>query len=161
MNRWSMSAAIIVTWLVSTGTVGAQTPGAPDLVETVKARETERQRAMVAVDLKALDDIFAADLTYIHSNGLAQTKAGVIAMLTKKELRYVSFDIQEATCRPYGETVVCTGMQVISLTSSGTPFTSNSRYTVVYATIDGKPRVVAYQSTLLPDIVKQETNKGE
>jgi hypothetical protein len=52
-------------------------------------------------------------------------------------------------------------VQSISLTSSGTPFTSNSRYTVVYATIDSKPRLVAYQSTLLPDIVKQETFKGE
>jgi hypothetical protein len=161
MNRWSLGAAVAAAWMVWTGSAGAQAPGTADLVETVKAREAERQRAMVAVDLPALEDIFAADATYIHSNGLAQTKAGVIAMLTKKELRYVSFDIKEATYRPYGDTVVCTGMQVISLTSSGTPFTSNSRFTIVYATIDGKPRVVAYQSTLLPEIVKQETTKGE
>lgn len=132
-----------------------------DLVAAVKAREGERQRAMVAVDLPALDDLFAADATYVHSNGLTQTKNGVIAMLAKKELRYVSFDIKEATYRAFGATVVVTGTQSIELTSSGRPFTSNSRYTVVYATIDGKPRVVAYQSTLLPEIVMQETNQGE
>jgi hypothetical protein len=161
MNRWSLAAAVVAAGVAWAGSTSAQTAATPDLVETVKAREAERQRAMVAVDLKALDDIFAADATYIHSNGLAQTKAGVIAMLTKKELRYLSFDIKEANYRPYGDTVVCTGMQVISLTSSGTPFTSNSRYTIVYATVDGKPRVVAYQSTLMPEIVKQETTKGE
>jgi ketosteroid isomerase-like protein len=116
---------------------------------------------MIRVDVPALEDLFAEDVTYVHSNGLAQTKAGIIAMLTKRELRYLNFGVKEAEYREYGTTVVCTGVQSISLTSSGTPFTSNSRYTVVYATIDGRPRVVAYQSTLLPEIVKQETTRGE
>jgi len=134
------------------------------LIDAVKHRESERQIAMIRADVPALEDIFAEDVTYIHSNGLAQTRAGLIAMLTKRELRYLNFDVGEAEYREYGGTVVCTGMQSISLTSSGKPFTSNSRYTIVYATIAGRPRVVAYQSTLLPEIVKQEkqdTTRGE
>jgi len=131
------------------------------LIEAVKHREDERKIAMIRADVAALEDLFAQDATYVHSNGLAQTRAGLIAMLTKRELRYLNFDIQEPEYREYGGTVVCTGMQSISLTSSGKPFTSNSRFTIVYATIDGRPRVVAYQSTLLPEIVKQETTRGE
>ena len=134
------------------------------LISAVKQRESERQVAMIRADVPALEDIFAEDVSYIHSNGLAQTRAGLIAMLTKRELRYLNFDVEEAEYREYGGTVVCTGMQSISLTSSGKPFTSNSRYTIVYATIAGRPRVVAYQSTLLPEIVKQEkqdTTRGE
>lgn len=153
--------AVMWLLLVAMMAVPALAGPADDLVSSVKARETQRQRAMIDVDAAVLEDLFAADATYVHSNGLAQTKAGVLAMLTKKELRYLAFDIKEATYRVYGETVVCTGTQSISLTSSGKPFQSNSRYTVVYAMIDGKPRVVAYQSTLLPEIVKQETTQGE
>ena len=159
MKQWSQGVLIAALVVIAASAVHAG-PG-DDLVAAVKAREAERQRAMIGVDLPALEELLAADATYIHSNGLAQTKNGFIAMLAKKELRYVSFDIQEATFRVFGETVVVTGTQSIELTSSGRPFTSNSRYTVVYATIDGKPRMVAYQSTLLPEIVLQETHRGE
>ncbi len=127
-----------------------------ELVLAVKHRESDRQTAMIRADVPALEDLFAEDCTYVHSNGLTQTRAGLIAMLTKREVRYLNFSIQDAQYREYGGTVVCTGMQSISLTSSGKPFTSNSRYTIVYASIDGRLRVVAYQSTLLPEIVKQE-----
>ena len=152
-----LSAALLTSWSAASRADSA-------LVEAVKSRESERQIAMIRADVPALEDVFAEDVVYIHSNGLAQTRAGLIAMLTKRELRYLNFDIQTAEYREYGGTVVCTGMQSISLTSSGKPFTSNSRYTIVYASIDGRPRVVAYQSTLLPEIVKQEkqeTTRGE
>ncbi len=159
MKRWIGTMLVVAG--IACASVAAGAEATDEIVRDVKDREAQRHRAMIDVDLPVLDDLFAADATYIHSNGLVQTKAGVIAMLTKKELRYVSFDVKEATYRAYGETVVCTGEQSIELTSSDRPFTSNSRYTIVYATIDGKPRVVAYQSTLLPEIVKQETTRGE
>ncbi len=158
MTRWLRPAVAALVMFVASAAF-AQT--APDLVAAAHEREEERQRAMIDVDAAALDDLFAADATYVHSNGLFQTKAGLIAMLAKKELRYVAFDVKESSCRAYGQTVVCMGTQSISLTSSGKPFTSNSRYTVVYAMIDGKLRVVSYQSTALPEIVKQETTQGE
>lgn len=159
MMRWNQAvvAAALIGFSFSMVYAGPK----DGLVTAVKQREVERQRAMIDVDLPALDGLFAADATYIHSNGLAQTKAGMIAMLTKKELRYVAFDVKESTYRAYGQTVVVNGVQEISLTSSGRPFTSNSRYTVVYAMIDGKPKVVSYQSTSMPDIVMQEMQKGE
>lgn len=157
LRNQAVLAAALVGFLFSGVHAGSQ----DTLVSTVKQREAERQRAMVSVDLKALDDLFAADAIYIHSNGIAQSKADVIGMLTRGDIRYVSFDVKEATYRVYGETVVVNGAQTISLTSSGRAFTSNSRFTVVYATVDGKPRVVAYQATSLPDIVMQETPKGE
>lgn len=160
MKRARMVLLAALLTVVSTTAV----PADGTLIDAVKHRESERQIAMIRADVPALEDIFAEDVTYIHSNGLAQTRAGLIAMLTKRELRYLNFDVEEAEYREYGGTVVCTGMQSISLTSSGKPFTSNSRYTIVYATIAGRPRVVAYQSTLLPEIVKQEkqdTTRGE
>jgi Domain of unknown function (DUF4440) len=159
MKLWSQ--AVVVAALVGFSFAGVHAESKDALVAAVKQRETLRQRAMVALDLEALDEIFAADATYIHSNGIAQSKSELIGMLKREEIRYVSFDVKNAVYRVYGQTVVGNGMQTITLTTSGRPFTSNSRYTVVYATIDGEPKVVAYQSTSLPDIVMQEMQKGE
>jgi ketosteroid isomerase-like protein len=150
----------VLAWVVCVSSTVAWAAG-DDLVTRVKVCEAERQRAMIAADAAALDDVFADDMIYVHSNGLEQTKSGLLGMLAKRELRYLKFDVKEATYRAYGDVVVCHGVQVISLSSSGTPFESHSRFTVVYATIGGKPRVVSYQSTLLPEIVKQETKQGE
>jgi hypothetical protein len=157
--RWKHAVAAAV--VAGVGVFPAGSGSETDLLSAVQAREEERRRAMVAVDVASLDDLFAADATYVHSNGLSQSKADVISMLARGEIRYVSFDVKEASYRAYGATVVATGVQEIRLTSSGKPFTSNSRYTVVYATIDGEPKMVAYQSTSLPEIVKQEKPKGE
>jgi hypothetical protein len=159
MMRWKQ--AVVAAALVGVSFSGVQAESKNALVAAVEQREAERQRAMVAVDLKALDDLFAADATYVHTNGIGQSKADLVAMLTRGDIRYVSFEVKEAAYRVYGQTVVGNGTQTITLTTSGTPFTSNSRYTVVYATVGGKPRVVAYQSTSLPDIVMQEMKEGE
>jgi hypothetical protein len=159
MMRWKQAAvaAVLVGLAISAVRAGSNNA----LVSAVEKREAERRRAMVAVDLNALDDLLAADATYIHSNGIAQSKTDIIAMLKRGDIRYVSFEVKETTYRAYGQTVVGNGVQTISLTTSGTPFTSNSRYTIVYATVGGEPKVVAYQSTSLPDIVMQEMQKGE
>jgi len=157
MMRWNR--AVVAAALVGLSFSGVRAES--QVVSAVKQREAERQRAMVAVDLDALDALFAADATYIHSNGIAQSKAEMIAMLKRGDIRYVSIDVKETAYRAYGQTVVGNGVQTITLTTSGTQFTSNSRYTIVYATVGGKPKVVAYQSTSLPDIVMQEKQKGE
>lgn len=159
MVRWKQAAVAAALVVFSVSGVYAEKKDA--LVSKVKQRELERLQAMTNVDPKALDDLFAADAIYIHSNGIAQSKADVIGMLTRGDIKYMSFDIRETEYRVYGQTVVGNGVQTITLTTSGTPFTSNSRYTVVYVTLDGKPKVVAYQSTSLPDIVMQEMQKGE
>lgn len=153
--------AVVMAALVGFSFSGVHAESKDVLVAAVKQREAVRQRAMVNVDLEALDDIFAAGATYIHSNGIEQSKDELIGMLKREEIRYVSFDVKDAVYRVYGQIVVGNGKQTITLTTSGRPFTSNSRYTVVYATIDGEPKVVAYQSTSLPDIVMQEMQKGE
>ncbi len=155
-NRLAIVATILSVWTIAATSVHAE-----DMVAQVTRLEAERRRAMIAVDIPAIEALFADDAVYVHSNGLEQTKAGMIAMLAKKELRYVSFDIKATNYRAYGDAVVCNGTQLITLTSSGTPFESNSRYVIVYAMVGGAPRIVAYQSTLLPEIVKQETKRGE
>jgi ketosteroid isomerase-like protein len=125
------------------------------VAEVVKL-EDARRAAMIAADGKALSALFASDCTYIHSNGIAQSRGDLLTMLARGEIRYLAFTVESVEYRAYGETVVGTGTQTIELTNSGRPFTSRSRYTVVYARSDGGLKLAAYQSTPLPDVVMQE-----
>jgi hypothetical protein len=139
------------------GLARAQGPPAPDSTVVMVAKlEEARRGAMVAADLEALARLIDPDATYVHSNGLFQKRDQLLAMLARAEIRYVGFTVDSEEYRRYGSTVVGTGLQTIELTSSGNPFTSHSRFTVVYSTDGGPPRLVAYQSTPLPDVGPRE-----
>ncbi len=135
----------------------AETPNQEDAaVAEVAKLEDARRAAMISADPAALESVFAADCTYIHSNGISQSRADLLGMLARGEIRYRAFTVEAVEYRAYGAAVVVTGMQTIELTNSDKPFTSRSRYTVVYAPAGGAVRVVAYQSTPLPELVMQE-----
>lgn len=135
----------------------AETPdGGSAAVAEVARLEDARRAAMISADPAALESVFAADCTYIHSNGISQSRADLLGMLARGEIRYRAFTVDAVQYRAYGTTVVVTGMQTIELTNSGKPFSSRSRYTVVYAPAADGFRVVAYQSTPLPELVMQE-----
>jgi len=130
-------------------------PESASVAEVAKLEDT-RRAAMISADPVALEAVFAADCTYIHSNGISQSRADLLGMLARGEIRYRAFTVDAVQYRAYGATVVVTGMQTIELTNSGQPFNSRSRYTVVYAPAAEGFRVVAYQSTPLPELVMQE-----
>lgn len=133
----------------------APDPGSGSVAEVAKL-ENARRAAMISADPTALESVFAADCTYIHSNGISQSRSDLLGMLARGEIRYRSFTVEAVEYRAYGATVVGTGMQTIELTNAGKPFTSRSRYTVVYAPVAEGLRLVAYQSTSLPELVMQE-----
>ena len=111
---------------------------------------------MVGADVKTLGELMAPDATYVHSTGLIQKRDELLSMLERGDIRYLSFTVDAVEYRMYGDTVVATGVQSIDLTSAGKPFTSRSRYTVVYAPAGGDLKMVAYQSTALSEIVTRE-----
>lgn len=135
----------------------ADAPSGDAAIAAVEELEHERQHAMVSVDEAQLSRIFADDMTYIHSTGLAQSRDDLMGMLARGDIQYVAFRVESVSYRAYGSTVVGTGVQAIDLTSSGKPFVSRSRFTVVYAPVRGVHRLVSYQSTTMPEIVLQET----
>ncbi len=159
--RTLCTVLVLVALLGPGGAVA--TAGAPSgdaAVAAVERLEPERRRAMVDFDAHRLARILADDVTYVHSTGLVQSRDDLMGMLAKGDIRYVSFQIESVAYRAYGSTVVGTGVQTIELTNSGKPFTSRSRYTVVYAVVRGEHRLVSYQATTMPEIVMQE-KKGD
>jgi ketosteroid isomerase-like protein len=161
-----MKVALVVLWLCVPPGAWAQadslaTPAdsaaarpepavAPDAVTTVRALEAARQGAMVSADTKRLADIMAPDFTMVHSNGLAQSRAELFAMLERGEIRYVSIQPEDPRYRVFDGTVIGTGVQSLEVRSGGKSTVMRSRYTVVYVNTPAGWRLAAYQSTLLP-----------
>lgn len=155
MNR-SIPALLLVLMLrapaahAQTNTDAAVDPG--QAVARVVGLEAARKTAMIASDTEALAGLIAANAIYVHSNGMLQDRDALFQMLERGEIRYVTFNTETVEYRAYGATVVGTGVQSIDLTSGGKPFVSRSRFTVVYAPADGDVRLVAYQSTTMPEM---------
>lgn len=148
---------ILAACLLAGPSIGSAETSGDDAIAAVEQLEHERQHAMVAVDIEKLSRIIADDILYVHSTGLLQSRDDLFGMLVKGDIRYVAFNIENIAYRTYGSTVVGTGLQTIELTNAGKPFTSRSRYTIVYAVVDRAHRLVSYQSTAMPEIVLQET----
>lgn len=148
-------AAFVLAAAVAPIHAGAQSSPTSAVAEATRL-EDARRAAFVASDAKAIERLLAEDCTYVHSNGIAQSRADLIGMIVRGEIRYLSFDVDAVEYRAYESMVVGTGTQTIALTNSGKPFSSRSRFTVVYAPVDGVLKLVSYQSTPLPEIVMQE-----
>lgn len=131
-------------------TIAVRPAPALDVIGIVRGLELERQAAMVAADTKALAEIIAEDATYVHGNGLMQSRAELFTMLQRGEIRYLSFALEDVRYRAYGGTVVGTGVQRIDVKSAGKSMVLRSRYTVVYAVSATGGKLVAYQSTPTP-----------
>ena len=121
--------------------------------EAVRALETRRQAALVAADTKTLAEIFAPNATYVHANGLMQTRDELFSVLERGDIRYLSFVLEDVRYRAYGETVVGTGVQRLEVESAGKSMGLRSRYTVVYVGRGEAAKLVAYQSTSVPEMM--------
>lgn len=123
-----------------------------DALAQVVAREEQRRKAMVAGDVKTLTDIITEDATYVHSTGIMQTRDELLRLLANKTIVYKAFEIEKTAYRVYGTTIVGTGVQSITVMAGGKARVIHSRYTVTYAEKDGIEKLIAYQSTPLPEM---------
>lgn len=155
----TMAAGVLlaVCGLLAAAGAGAGEPAdAGAVIARVAALEDARRAAMVAADTTALRTLMMRDAIYVHSTGLAQSRGELCAVLVRGDIRYRAFGVEGVEYRAYGTTVIGTGVQRLELEAGGRPLGSHSRFTVVYVLDGDTPRLAAYQSTSLPEIVKQE-----
>ncbi len=119
-----------------------------DAEQSVRQAEDRRAKALVDDDYATLDAVLADDLTYNHSNGVSDTKAAYLETLRSGKTKYEKFDRQPSVVRIYGDTALVTGTATIGLRGQPAPF--SVRYTLAYVKRDGQWRMVAWQSTRLP-----------
>lgn len=122
-----------------------------DAERQVREVHARRFALMVAGDTAALGPVLADDLVYTHSSGAAETKAQFLEAITSGRLRYRAIQDREAKVRIYGEVGVVNGLVDAQVTIGGQDNTFAIRYVAVYAREGGDWRLVAWQSTRLPN----------
>jgi len=119
--------------------------------QTVIDLDAKRMAAMAAKDVATLDELLADDLVYVHSSARLDTKASLIGNMQSGATVYQSVEPSEVTAIDLGDAVALTGKAAIKVTSNGNAMAFGVQFMDIYAKRDGRWRMVAWQSTKLPE----------
>jgi hypothetical protein len=117
----------------------------------IRQLEARRVQAMIQFNPTTLDSIFADDLTYTHTNGRVDSKQQLLAALQSGELKYEEINYLETNVRIYGEVAVVTGSAGMKVQAKSQTLGFNLRFMNVYVKQKGFWKMVAWQSTRLPE----------
>lgn len=110
--------------------------------------QTMRLDAAVRQDSMLLQKLLSDDLTFIHSNGLLETKTSFIISIKNGKIKYNSFEVLEQHIRNYGrKTAIINGKIIIKGTYEKSPYEVNLLFTSMYRKQFGRWQLVAWQST--------------
>lgn len=117
----------------------------------VIALDKERMQAMVDQDAAKLKNMICKDLIYTHSSARLDTKESLIGNMESGATVYKACTPSDVEALDLGDSVVLTGRADITVEAHGNPNSFSVRFTDVWQNQDGTWRMVAWQSTKLPD----------
>lgn len=119
--------------------------------DMVIALDKERMEAMTDKDVAKLKNLICKDLVYTHSSARLDTKDSLIDNMESGATVYTKCDPSGVTAQDLGDSVVLTGRADITVEANGNPNSFSVRFTDVWQNQDGQWRMVAWQSTKLPE----------
>ena len=119
--------------------------------EKIIELDRKRMTAMAEKDIRTLNDVLSDDLIYTHSSARLDTKASLIGNMENGSTVYTSVVPSDVKAQDLGDTVVLTGVCRISVNSGGKPNSFRVRFTDVYENQNGTWRMIAWQSTKIPE----------
>jgi uncharacterized protein (TIGR02246 family) len=121
-----------------------------DVAAEIRALEDRRYQAMIDKDLATLDEIFADELTYTHSNALVDTKKSFLGAIEKRVFDYREAKRLEEDVVAFGDAARITGHVQLHVVAGKRDVNLNARFTILYVRQDGRWRFAAWQSTPIP-----------
>jgi ketosteroid isomerase-like protein len=120
--------------------------------ETDVLRADDRRfEAMRTTDWAALDAALADDLTYVHSTARLESKSEHIQNLRAGKPHYRGIAPRDRRARVLGDVGVVDGVSEMHVERDGKEQRFTVRYLAVYARGAGQWRMIAWQSTRVPD----------
>jgi len=124
----------------------------PDQTEAeVLSADDRRFEAMRKADWPALEAVLADDLTYVHSTARLETKAEHVGNLKAGKPHYRGIAPRERKVRVHGGVGVVNGVSEMHVENAGKEQRFTVRYLAVYAKAGAAWRMIAWQSTRVPD----------
>jgi hypothetical protein len=109
-----------------------------------------RFEAMIGHDLRTLDTLLAPELSYIHSDGVLESKAEFLATLKEGRLHYQAIEPDEPEVRVYGEAGVVTGRSRMQVKVGAEVVRLMIRFTALYRREGTRWVLAAWQATRVP-----------
>lgn len=117
----------------------------------IRAAEAEFYRAMVARDFPALSRILGEALVYVHSTGVAETKAEYLAGVDKRLYVYETIASRSVRIAVDGGTAVMTGICDMKVGAADRPpAMTHLLFVLVWRRHDGAWRLDYRQATRIP-----------
>jgi ketosteroid isomerase-like protein len=113
--------------------------------------DDRRFEAMRKGDWAVLDAALADDLTYVHSSARLESKTEHLANLRAGKPHYRGIAPRERRARVHGTMGIVNGVSEMHVDNAGKEQRFTVRYLAVYAKTDEQWRMLAWQSTRLPD----------
>lgn len=122
-------------------------------VAALTAADEARTAAMKAADRDKLAAIFSDELRYAHSNGVVDSKASFMEILTTGKTKYVGYDVVERTFTfPAPGIALMTGRSRVQAETATGKMDSVLSYLAVWREEGGQWRFLAWQSCKLPPV---------
>lgn len=125
---------------------------APTATETDVLRADDRRfEAMRKDDWAGLDAALADDLTYVHSTARLESKFEHIGNLRAGKPHYRGIAPRQRIARVHGDIGIVNGVSEMHVERDGKEQRFTVRYLAVYKNAAGAWRMIAWQSTRVPD----------
>lgn len=119
--------------------------------EMIIELDKKRMDAMAKKDTAALKTMLCKGLVYTHSSGRMDTKESLIGGMESGTTVYTSVVPSDVKAQDLGNAVVLTGQAALSVNASGKTNSFRVRFTDVWENQNGTWRMIAWQSTKLPE----------
>ncbi len=116
----------------------------------VEQAEDERFAAMIALDYARLEQLYAADMTYVHGSAVVDDRDAYFAAMRAEKFVYRSWRVEKRRVRFFGETAVVDGRYQVEMTSSGVPRSLDNIAVSVWVRRDGRWQMVHWAATPIP-----------
>ena len=113
--------------------------------------DDNRFEAMRKEDWNALDAALADDLTYVHSTARLESKGEHVGNLKAGKPHYRGIAPRDRKARVNGDVGIVTGVSEMHVENAGKEQRFTVRYLAVYAKGAEGWRMIAWQSTRVPD----------
>ena len=113
--------------------------------------DDRRFEAMRKADWAALDAALAHDLTYVHSSARLESKKEHLTNLRAGKPHYRGIAPRDRHARVHGDVGIVNGVSEMHVENAGKEQRFTVRYLAVYTKVGEQWRMLAWQSTRVPD----------
>lgn len=119
--------------------------------QDIREAESKLYQAMIANDGAALAALTSADLAYVHSTAVVESKAEWLAGCARKLYDYKSITSRGVTIKVYGDAAVMHGIVDMSVATDGRPVELlHLQFVLIWVREAGQWRLMLRQTTRIP-----------